>query len=435
VEKQFQSIKGTFDILPQDPGRDTVGSESWYFLEEHVRHIASLYGFREIRTPVIEHAALVSRSIGAYTDIVSKEMFSIHRGDDHYVLRPELTASVVRAYLQHHLGQTGGVSRVFYMGPCFRAERPQKGRFRQFHQFGGEILGTAEPSADVEIISLAMDVYSTLGISDIELRINSLGNPASRKAYVQALRAYLEPHKEMLSATSLDRLRTNPLRILDTKNAKEQELVRSAPLLSAFLSPEDKDHYASVKASLESRGYTLHEDPYLVRGLDYYTRTAFEIESPQLGAQSALAGGGRYDLLAEEIGSPSEVPAVGFAAGFERLLLVLEAEKRLPVVGEALDVFMVTLGESARRVSGRILASLRQHGVRVMGDLSGRSIKAQMREANRINARWAIILGDGELDTGRAIVKDLASGEQQEVPFDELALYMKQQKVARNRPI
>ncbi len=419
----FRSIRGTFDVLPEAyeaEGTLVPGTPAWRFVEDTIREVLERFGFEEIRTPILEPTELIARGVGALTDIVSKEMFAFTRGETHYVLRPELTAPVMRAYLQHRLEQRGGVQKLYYIGACFRAERPQKGRYRQFHQFGAEIIGTPEPEADAEVIAAMMSVYETFGVLDTVLRINTLGDVASRQAYREALRTYLMPYVEQLSETSRRRLEVNPLRILDTKIPEERALLKNAPLLIEFVDEESLKHYETVKQYLKDLGIPFVEDYFLVRGLDYYTRTAFELESPRLGAQSALAGGGRYDLLAEELGSKKPVPAVGFAAGMERLFLALAAQEKPLPEGKRLDVFMVALGAAARRWAFKEAYRLRQKGLRVGYDVQGRSMKAQMREANRRRARRTVIVGERELAEQKAVLKHMDTGEEQKVSFEEL---------------
>jgi histidyl-tRNA synthetase len=331
---------------------------------------------------------------------------------------------VVRSFLQHHLDQRGGVQKLFYVGPCFRAEQPQKGRYRQFHQFGIEILGTDDARADAETVAIMMAVYEALGITDTRLRVNTLGTPDRRAEYVEALRDYLAPYAEELSEASRRRLERNPLRVLDTKLEHEQEILADAPQLIDYVTEESRAHYDRVRRLLEDLGVEYVEDPYLVRGLDYYTETTFELESPDLGAQSALAGGGRYDRLAEVLGSDEPVPAVGFAAGMERLFLALDAaEVDRPGAPEP-DVFIAALGEEAEAWVFRTTQQLRQDGLHVALDLKGRSLKAQMREANRQNAPYTLIIGGNELEAQEATVKEMESGEQFDVPFDELSAFL-----------
>jgi histidyl-tRNA synthetase len=419
-----QRIKGTFDILPEayDLGGSTVfAAAHWRRVEERVREVLESFNFEEIRTPIIEPTELVARGVGQATDIVQKEMFAFRRGDTDYVLRPEVTAPVTRAYLEHHLAQRGGVQKLYYFGPCFRAEQPQKGRFRQFHQFGTETIGTDDPRADAETVACMVAVYETFGITNTRLRLNTLGESGSRDRFKDALRSYLIPHRERLSETSHRRLETNPMRVLDTKLEHEQEILDGAPTLIEFVEAEALEHYEQVKGYLDDLDITYEEDPRLVRGLDYYSRTAFELESPDLGAQSALAGGGRYDGLAEAIGAKQRVPAVGFAAGVERLFMALEAQQYDLGALPAPRAFFVALGEAAQREAFRLAHTLRDEGLHVGLDLKGRSFKAQMREANRQRAAFAIILGEDELAAGQVQVKDMASGEQVGVAVDDLA--------------
>ncbi len=428
MKTTFQNIKGTFDVLPEastSDGTAIPGTPGWRFVEQTIHEVMGRFNFEEIRTPILEPTELIARGVGQLTDLVSKEMFAFTRGDTRYVLRPEVTAPVMRAYLQHRLDQRGGVQKLYYLGPCFRAERPQKGRYRQFHQFGAEVIGSDDARADAEAIALMTAVYAAFGIEQTRLRLNTLGDANSRPRYTEALRAYLEPFRADLSATSRQRLDRNPLRILDTKNERERRLLDEAPRLLDFIDADSRAHYETVKALLDDLGIGFEEDPLLVRGLDYYTRTAFELESPALGAQSALAGGGRYDLLAEEVGSRQRVPAVGFAAGLERLFLALEAQQAPLPAAPPLDAFLVALGDEAARWAFYQAQRLRAEGLRVGLDLKGRSLKAQMREAHRQNTRYTLIVGQDELAAQHAQVKDMASGEQVEVAFDDLAETLK----------
>ena len=427
----FQNIKGTFDILP-DPYSDDGGtriapSAEWRYVEDTVRDVMARHNFDEIRTPVLEPTELVARGVGEATDIVQKEMFAFERSGTQYVLRPEVTAPVMRSFLQHHLEQRGGVQKLYYIGPCFRAEQPQKGRYRQFHQFGVEVIGADDARADAETIAVMMAIYEALGISGTRLRLNTLGTPETRDEYVAALRDYLQGYADELSETSQRRLERNPLRVLDTKLEHEQKILQDAPRLIDFVGDDSLAHYDRVKGLLDDLGVAYEEDPFLVRGLDYYTETTFELESPDLGAQSALAGGGRYDRLAEVLGSDEPVPSVGFAAGMERLFLALDAaEVERPGVPRP-DVFIAALGDAAEHWVFRTTQSLRAAGLHVAHDLKGRSLKAQMKEANRQEAPYTLIIGDNELESETATVKEMASGEQEDVPFDELASYLQNQ--------
>ena len=433
MSKSIQNITGTFDVLPTVSSTDAAHDDTiwrWKFVEGRIHEIFYLYDFKEIRTPLLEPTELVARGIGQLTDIVSKEMFAFERDDTSYVLRPEVTAPVMRAYLQHHLAQQGGSQKLYYVGPCFRAERPQKGRYRQFHQFGCEIIGSDSVYADVEVIHSMMHVYASFGLKNMKLRINSLGNEESRPQYKEALQTYFLKYESELSETSKTRLEKNPLRILDTKNEKERKLLEGAPLLVDYIDAESRDQYEQLKSLLGDLKVKYVEDPFLVRGLDYYTRTAFELESDDLGAQSALAGGGRYDLLAMEIGSKKPVPAVGFAAGIERLLIALhEAGTEFPKEPVP-DIYIVGLGGEAQKWSLLMAQTLRAEGHRVSYDLKGRSLKAQMREANRANASFVVIVGEDELLNEKAVVKDMTASSQEEVAFDILVGYFNRHVLA-----
>jgi len=428
VSTRFQNIKGTFDILPDayrdDGGTRVASAAEWRSVEATVRDVMERYNLDEIRTPILEPTELVARGIGESTDIVQKEMFAFERSGTNYVLRPEVTAPVVRSFLQHHLEQRGGVQKLYYIGPCFRAEQPQKGRYRQFHQFGVEIMGTPDARADAETIAVMLAVYDALGIGDMTLRINTLGTPDRRDEYVEALRTYLEPYADDLSEATRRRLERNPLRVLDTKLEHEQAIMQEAPQLIEFVNAESRAHYDHVKGVLGDLGVSYVEDPYLVRGLDYYTETTFELESDALGAQSALAGGGRYDRLAQELGSDDPVPAVGFAAGMERLFLALDAANVSVPGASDPDVFIAALGDDAERWVFRTTHELRNAGLRVALDLKGRSLKSQMKEANRQNATFTLIIGGNELEAEEATVKEMESGEQVDVPFDELTDFL-----------
>jgi len=405
----FTTHTGMVDILPGE-------SEKWQYVEGLVREVARRFHFREIRTPIMEPTEMIARGIGQLTDIVSKEMFAFDRGDDHYVLRPEGTASVCRAYIQHRLDQRGGTQRLFYIGPMFRAERPQKGRQRQFHQFGAEILGSADPLADAEVIAFMAEVYRMAGIVNTTLRINSVGDPESRLSYKEALIAYFKPMEDQLSEISRTRLQNNPMRILDSKEPEDQPLVAGAPSIIDYLNQDCLDHYGKVKAHLEALGISYVEDHRLVRGLDYYTKTAFELTSPDLGSQDALGGGGRYDLLVEELGG-QPTPAVGFASGMERFMIACEA-LGIALGGEpTADVYIACHGDNARAWAVKAAQELRNSGVSTMYDTSGRSVKAQMKEANREGAKWTIVVGESELESGQFVLRNMQVSEEQSLPF------------------
>ena len=430
----YQTIRGTFDVLPdaQDSGGSEIpGVAAWRWAEGVVRGVMARFAFEEIRTPILEPLDLVARGVGATTDIVSKEMFVVERSKEAYVLRPEVTAPVMRAYLQHHLDQRGGAQRLFYIGPCFRAERPQKGRFRQFHQWGTELIGSDDPRADAETVAGMRAAYDAFGITGTRLRLNSIGDAADRPAFRDALREHFAPHADQLSPTSRQRLDANPLRILDTKDPAERALLEGAPQLTDFLGDAAREHHDRVKTLLDGLGVPYVEDPLLVRGLDYYTRTVFELESDALGAQGALAAGGRYDGLAQAVGAKNAVPAVGYAAGFERLFIALAESGAEPPQAPAPDVFLVCLGDAAQAAGFGIAQALRQSGLAVDYALGGRSMKAQMKAADRSGAATAVVIGDDELAAGAAQVRDLGASEQRPVPLAELAVVLAREARAR----
>ncbi len=414
--QSFSRIKGTQDILPADmPQR--------HLLEETIGAVMGRYGYREIRTPVFESTELFQRSVGAATDIVNKEMYSFEdQGGKSLTLRPELTAPVVRAYLQNNLGKELPLTRLYYLGDLFRQERPQKGRHRQFGQFGAEALGSPYPEQDVEIIALAWELCRAVVPEGLDLRLNSLGNPEARQAYLALLKQALAPHAAAMGDRDRQRLETNPLRLFDTKDPDTQALLDEyAPLISDNISDEDQDHFGAVKAGLDSLGIAYEHDKKLVRGLDYYSRTTFEITSAALGAQDAVCGGGRYDGLVAELGGPA-TPAVGFAAGIERLLLAAGEAFRLAAEQPGLDVYLAVIGDGPRAKAPSMAGALREQGVSVMLETLRRSLKAQLREANRSGARYTVILGEDELAKGVCTVKDMADGGQQEVGLEALAV-------------
>lgn len=416
----YQKIKGTRDILPEEIGR-------WQAAEAVIHQVMARFGFSEIRPPIFEETELFARSIGQLTDIVSKEMYTfIDRGEKSLTLRPELTAGVVRAFIENSLGKKQPLNKLYYLAPVFRQENPQAGRLRQFHQFGAEILGSADPIADMEAIALSIAIYRAFQLDHFLVKINSVGDPACREAYKDKLRDYLRPRLPQLCKTCQQRFEKNPLRILDCKEAGCRAETAAAPKIVEALCDNCARHFSRVQQLLDAAGMKYEVDFRLVRGLDYYTRTAYEITSSQLGAQDALCGGGRYDLLVEELGGEA-TPAVGFAAGMERLLMVLEKTGWQPDAAKTPLIFLAPLGEAAVLWAAPIAAQLRQAGMTVEMDLLGRGLKAQLREANRQQARFAVIVGDNELQTQRAAVRDLATSQQTEIAMADLISYFQEQ--------
>ena len=413
---QIRTIKGTHDILPEN-------SKNWQRLEKIIHNNASLYGYEEIRTPIIEEAGLFNRGIGQDTDIVSKEMYSwVDRNKKNIALRPEMTASVVRSFIQHSLGSQSSLQRLYYMGPSFRRERPQKGRQRQFHQFGVEAIGSKNPEQDTEVIALGWDILSKTGINNLELRLSSIGSEDCRNRYRNALVKFLKPYTLQLSEVSQQRLINNPLRILDTKNKDEIDIIKSAPIIEEFYTKEDRNHFAQVKDYLKSIDIPFILDPLLVRGLDYYTQTTFEIISNDIGAQDALLGGGRYDGLIESLGG-KDTPAVGFAAGMERILLAIDGLEEKENMKKI--IYMVCVEKDALGAVQQIAKELRKLDINVVLETLRRSIKAQMREANKCDADYAIIIGEEEHNQKTVQVKNLNDGNQETINQNDLFNYFK----------
>lgn len=405
--------RGTKDILP-----DTVGE--WTYVEQKIRELCGRYGYQEIRTPMFEHTELFHRGIGEGTDVVDKEMYTFtDRGQRSITLRPENTASAVRAYLQNKLYGENSLTKLFYIGSMFRYDRPQAGRMREFHQFGIEALGEENPAVDAEVIMLAMDFLTSLGLKDLKLSLNSVGCPKCRPIYRKVLQDYFRDKLDTLCDDCKDRFERSPLRILDCKTDADKPFMPAAPKITDCLCDECKDHFHKVQEYLTQAGVEFELDPRLVRGLDYYTKTAFEIKYAPLGAQSAIAGGGRYDGLIEEIGG-KPTPAVGFASGLERVLLALEKQELLPEMTKTADAFVVALGESASGPAFKLLTKLRQAGLKANMDYAGRSMKAQMKQANKAKARFALIIGEDEVKESCVMLKDMEKSEQQKVSFDTI---------------
>ncbi len=408
----IQAIRGTRDILPSE-------SPLWAKIEEIARQALASYAYREIRTPIFEQTELFARGIGEATDAVGKEMYSFEdRGGRSIALRPEITAGLVRAFIQNKLFAQGGVQRLWHLGPAFRYERPQAGRQRQFHQLDVEILGSRDARADVEIIAIATQILTSLGLKSLSLGLNSVGSGEDRQTYREALVAYFTPYKDDLDADSQTRLTLNPLRILDSKDKRTQEIVVDAPSLLDYLSDDSQRHFDAVQQHLANIGIDFNINPRLVRGLDYYTHTAFEIQSSDLGAQATVCGGGRYDGLVAQLGGP-DTPAIGFGMGIERLIILLEQMERYSAVPE-LDIYLISRGEKAEMQSAQLASRLRQSGYSVEVDLSGSAFSKQFKRADRSGALIGLILGDAEAAADKVQLKWLSSGEQSEITQDDL---------------
>lgn len=408
----IKAITGTKDILPED-------IQKWVYLENIVQSIMSNFNYKEIRTPIFEETKLFKRGIGEATDIVSKEMYTfLDRSETSVTLKPEMTASVVRALVEHSLDKQQQLNKLYYLAPMFRQERPQAGRFRQFHQFGAEVLGSTNPSLDAEMIIISYQIFQRLGLKNFTVKINSLGIPSSRESYKELLRNYLADKVNGMSEDSKNRFETNILRLFDSKDERDQKIMEDAPILLDHLDDESREHFENVKELLTKADIPFEIDPKLVRGLDYYTHTTFEIVSGSVGAQSALCGGGRYDLLVREIGE-RDVPGVGFAAGIERILLACENEGVLPEQVSKIDYYIVRLDKELDKEVFEIARYLRAKNHTVEIDYTLRSVKAQMREANRLGAEKVLMVGGEEFERGKAVLKDMNTSEQAEVEISE----------------
>lgn len=406
---------------------DTIAAESrkWQYIEEKARDICRRFGFGEIRTPTFEHTELFLRGVGDTTDVVEKQMYTFEdKGNRSITLRPEGTASAARAYIEHNLGAQPLPIKLYYIIPCFRYEKPQAGRLREFHQFGVEVFGSPAPTVDAEIISLAILLLNELGLRDLSLNINSIGCPSCRKAYNEKLIAYFKAHEDELCDTCKSRLERNPLRILDCKSPVCGALAKDAPKLIDFICEECSEHFNTVKSLLDGMGIAYTVDPDIVRGLDYYTKTVFEIASNDIGSQSAVCGGGRYDGLIEELGG-APTPGIGFALGIERLIMVMEKKGLSFGEAEAPKLFVANIGDSAGAYAEKLVYSLRQSGIICEKDRMGRSLKAQMKYADKSGFAYTVVLGDDEIAQKRATLKRMSDGESVVVELDELINYLK----------
>lgn len=414
---KISAPRGTFDILPEDALR-------WRWLEAAIRRVFDAYGYQEIRTPVFEHTELFQRGIGEATDIVEKEMYTFNdKGGRSLTLRPEGTAPVVRAYVEHKLYSKGGITKLFYMGPMFRQERPQAGRFRQFHQFGVELLGTESPLADAEVITVAVELYKELGLTDLEVLVNSIGCPACRGGYQKELFTRLSS-LEGLCENCRQRLHKNPMRLLDCKNPRCRELTAELPPVTDYLCAACREHLEKTLSFLDKAGIGYRLEPRLVRGFDYYTRTVFEVINAGLGAQNAVCGGGRYDHLVEECGGPP-TPGVGFASGMERLLLTLEQQGKFAGFSAAPKAAVIVLDENLAAEGFALATRFRREGIATESCLEVKSLKAQLRAADKLRAEFVVILGEDEWKDGQVSVRRMTDGQQWRVDREEVCRFIR----------
>ena len=410
---KIQSIRGVKDILPDEIWK-------WQYIESVAHNIFPRYGFKEIRLPIFEDTRLFSRSIGETTDIVEKEMYTFEdRSGDSITLRPEGTASVVRAYVQHKMYNPPAVLKMFYIGPMFRYERPQAGRLRQFNQIGVEAMGSSSPVVDVEVMTMLVEFFRELGLTETRLEINSLGSQECRPQYREFLKTEIEKHLDQLCDNCKNRYQRNPLRVLDCKAKHCGEVAEGLPKLIDHLDTASADHFSEVRSLLDSAGTPYSVNPSLVRGLDYYNRTAFEVTSEDLGAQNAICGGGRYDTLVEELDGPS-TPCFGFALGLERLVSLVPFDD-LKGLQKNPDLFIVCLGETTKTTGFQIAHEMRLKGFKVERDYEMGSMKSQMRKANKTQSRFTLIIGENEIQSGKLVLKNMDTGEQTECPAEELA--------------
>lgn len=405
-------VYGAEDVLPKD-------SYKWQFLEQLMRSEASAYGFKEIRTPVFEHTELFQRGVGDTTDIVQKEMYTFNtKGGTSLTLKPEGTAGAARALLEHALYNDGLPVKAYYITPCYRYEKKQANRYREFHQFGMETYGTDNPAADAEMICAAQSIFDRLYIGDkLRLELNSIGCPECRAKYYEALKEYFSQYKSQLCDTCLSRLERNPMRILDCKSPVCSEIAKGAPVVLDYICDDCREHFESVKSLLDSAGIKYSVNPKIVRGLDYYTRTVFEFVTDELGAQGTVCGGGRYDGLIEELGG-QHLPSLGFALGIERLLALLEAIGTEIPNNDECELYIATMGKRSQSKAFELLAQVRSTSMHAETDIVGRSLRAQMKYADKIGAKFSLVLGDNEIDSNKAELKNMESGEKTEISLD-----------------
>lgn len=414
----IKAPRGTHDILPSETYR-------WHAVEEQIKKICKEFGYKEIRTPMFESTELFERGVGDTTDVVQKEMYTfLDKGGRSITLKPEGTSPIVRSFVENSVYANPQPTKLYYMYPCFRYEKPQAGRLREFHQFGTEVFGSPTPSIDAEVISLAMSLLNRLGVTGIELNINSIGCPVCRKEYNEKLKDYFRPYLGELCETCRERFEKNPLRILDCKCDTCKTIAKDAPMLIDHICDECNTHFESLKKYLEIMEIPYNVDATIVRGLDYYTKTVFEIISHNEGSEGTICGGGRYDGLIAEIGGP-EMPGVGFGMGLERLLLVLESIGKLPENAENPDIFIANIGDDADTFVQKLVYDLRKAGISAERDYLSRSVKAQMKYANKLLAKFSAVVGDDDIKNNRICVKNMETGESEDVGFSELTEYLK----------
>lgn len=410
----LKAPKGTRDLLPKDMYK-------WHFIEDAARSVCDVFGFSEIRTPTFEFTELFDRGVGDTTDVVEKQMYTFpDKKGRSITLKPEVTSAVVRSFLENKMYADPQPTKMYYISPCYRYENTQAGRYREFFQFGVEAFGSDQPSMDAEIISLAMSFLNKVGMYDLKVNLNSIGCPTCRKAYNEKLKAYLKDHYEELCPTCQSRYERNPLRILDCKSPICQEIAKGAPVLLDNICDDCRDHFQTVQQYLTDMEIPFEIDSSIVRGLDYYTRTVFEIQSDKIGAKSAICGGGRYDGLVEQLGG-NPVPGVGFGLGVDRLILLMENEHMAFGYERPVALFIASLGEKADRMAQKMVYDLRKKGLKVERDTLARSVKAQMKYAGKLGVKYSLVLGDNEIECGVVALKKMHTGETMDVKIDEIA--------------
>lgn len=422
---KYPIAPGVFDIIPNNRQEPWKSSFLWAYVERMIREVARDFGYQEVRTPLFERTELFCRSVGETSDIVSKEMYTFNdKGGRSMSLRPEGTAPVMRAFIENQLHTDTPIHKLFYIGPMFRYERTQAGRYRQHHQFGAEAIGNSSPEQDAELIDLLYTLYQRLGIKNLKLFINSIGDTESRQTFRQALKDYLRPHFSLLSPDSQTRFENNPLRILDSKDPRDQEIVAQAPSILNFLSKESQDHFEKVQQLLKLLNIPYEVNSKLVRGLDYYNQTVFEVVAGELGAQNSIGGGGRYDGLIQSLGGPA-LPSIGFGTGIERILqTMINQEAALPTPDHP-HIFLIPLGQSAKEFSFSLLHDLRQHGIPAQMDFSDRKLGKIMQYADQLHSTYAAVIGDHELEQGELELKEMATGHKIKVKIEDLCAVLR----------